>query len=766
MRRLAAASRRIGERTRDARAAQQVAGAMNTRRPFTEGPDRIGDGGALPTLSERRDLPTRIRHLLDGLLERTSAYFEDAVRRTLDETERALFKLAERSSGSARQQRCLEGLHEIRNRRADVAPRFVQHAEAQLARLRSEPEHADPTDPPPIAKSPMQLVDADVLEEDLALQQIASKSEIRNSQALYALAYRLGVVGATPAWSNEALPLGPAQIVAALRYATQGLALDTEHRVLVYRQFDRAAMLTLGFFYEGLNAWLMAGRVLPNFRVHQLARRPPGLSGEVPKAAAPASEAAQPATANADSELFGTLRGLLAARRKLDAPAVAPITPPLHASSDDVQSVLGALQHDALARNTSTPYDAEHFRNTLQVKLRRIGPQGRPLHLSDEDSDTVDLIGLLFDYITKNTHGGAKAGALLGRLHVPVLRVALGDKSFFTRRDHPARELLNTIAETSEHWADATQTEPDLIGKMQLAVDHVGTEFSGDLSVFENLMSDLGGHMRLLARRADVAERRHIDAARGRDRLDIARRTAQGAVARVLERTTPEPAVRTLLEQAWCDALALSALREGENGSEFRRRLDVAETLARGVTPAQAHDEQALRSELEAGLGQIGLHGDDVAAVLDGVLPGAEAQAAGDDREQRIHEVLKATTRFGAEAEKTAVAAHVPMPLSPAESTVLAELRKTPFGTWFEFVVNQQGESLRRKLAWFSTVTGRCLFVNQRGARSEDKTLEQLARDMARGQVRIATEEPSSLIDRAWKAIADVLRLPASGAAR
>jgi hypothetical protein len=739
---------------------------MNTRRPFAEGPTRAGDGGALPTLSERRDLPARVRHLLDGLLERTSAYFEDAIRRTLDETERALFKLAERSSGSARQQHCLEALHEIRNRRADVAPRFVQHAEAQLARLRSEPERTGPTDPSPAIKPTLQLVDAEALDEDLALQQIASKSEIRNSQALYALAYRLGIVGATPAWSNEALPLGPAQIVAALRHATQGLALNTEQRLLVYQQFDRAAMLTLGFFYEGLNAWLMAGRVLPNFRVHQLARRPPELAGETPKAAAQADEAVPPATANADSELFGTLRGLLAARRKLDAPAVTPITPPLHASTDDVQSVLGALQHDALARNTATPYDAEHFRNTLQVKLRRLGPQGRPLHLSDEDSDTVDLIGLLFDYITRNTRGGAKAGTLLGRLHVPMLRVALGDKSFFTRRDHPARELLNTIAETSEHWADAAETEPDLIGKMQLAVDHVGTEFNGDLSVFENLMSDLGGHMRLLARRADVAERRHVDAARGRDRLDIARRTARAAVARVLERSTPEQAVRTLLEQAWCDALALSALREGENGSEFRRRLDVAETLARGVAPAQAHDEPALRAELEAGLGQVGLHGDDVAAVLDGVLPGADVQADGGKRRQRVDEVLKTTTRFGAEAEKTAHAAHAPIPLSAVESNVLAELRKTPFGTWFEFVVNQQGESLRRKLAWFSTVTGRCLFVNQRGARSEDKTLEQLARDMARGQARIASAEPSSLIDRAWKAIADMLRLPTSGAAQ
>ena len=89
---------------------------------------------------------------------------------------------------------------------------------------------------------------------------------------------------------------------------------------------------------------------------------------------------------------------------------------------------------------------------------------------------------------------------------------------------------------------------------------------------------------------------------------------------------------------------------------------------------------------------------------------------------------------------------------------MLEQLRKMPFGTWFEFVTNQQGDAVRRKLAWYSTLTGRCLFVNQRGARTDDRQLEHLARDMVRGQVRLASREHVSLIDRAWKAITEALR--------
>jgi hypothetical protein len=89
---------------------------------------------------------------------------------------------------------------------------------------------------------------------------------------------------------------------------------------------------------------------------------------------------------------------------------------------------------------------------------------------------------------------------------------------------------------------------------------------------------------------------------------------------------------------------------------------------------------------------------------------------------------------------------------------ILDRLKTLPFGTWFEFTTNQQGATVRRKLAWFSTLTGRCLFVNQRGARTDEKTMEQLARDMARKQVRIWTEQSGSLIDRAWKAIMGSLK--------
>ena len=720
-----------------------------------------------------------MRALLSGLLERTRSHFLGVLPRTLDEIESALFKLAERAGSNALQQERFASLREIKSNHAQITSRFLSHVESSLAQVRAPAGSAPlPTQASITARAELELVDSSVLEEDLALQEIASKSEIRNSQALYALSHRLGVIAGEPAATNEVLALGPVKLVDAFREALRAIDLGVESRVLAYRQFDRVALLPIPVFYQTLNTWLAEQRVLPNLQWQAAGSKPragdgsreplidqvaqEALAHQAQQRSGSGAAPAQHAQDVGDAELFGTLRHLLADRRRnagIDHSrgSMAP-----SASRDDLQSVLSVLQRspDARAKSADAVYDSGQFREDLLDQLRRAGPHGDALQLAEEDADTVDLIGMLFDYITTNVREGSGAGSLLSRLRVPVLRVALGDKTFFTRRNHPARELLNTIAETGARWFDESDADADLSRKMQLVVDNVGDDFDGDLSVFENLLADLGKHMELLARRAEVAERRHIDAAKGRDKLDVARETARAAITRVIQGGSPSPLVRSLLEQAWTDALALSALRHGSDGAEFKRRLGVAIKLARHDAATSAAADQTLRQELDTGLRQVGLHTDDIEGVVAGVFaPPGSADASAAQQADHVDHLLKDKVRLGGEPAAPAPTVAAPVPLTAEERAMLDRMRTIPFGTWFDFVQNQQGASVRRKLAWFSTVTGRCLFVNQRGVRSEDRTLEQLARDMVRGQARMVVSTEPSLIDRAWKAILETLRL-------
>ena len=763
-----------------------------------------------------RVLPKRVRFLLDGLQERT-VYFEAALSLLFDEVEQRLFKQADCARSNEEQARLFEAIREIKRGKSDIVPRFLSHLESSLAQIDKTPEADVQTQIGRNDRSTtkLELVDSRDLEISLAMQDIGNRAEIRHSSALHMLGHRLGVIAGRPAFEPAEMPLGPLALAHALQYALSDLDIELGERVRVFHDFDTIVMGPIDQFYERLNQYLADQRVLPNLQFQMrragsaenghgkkvaAAERqdeaeeptppaapassaggaaPPAARGSSspapgPRQAAPRSYPPGPAPGAAasaeepqDSQLFASLRGLLAERRRsLDIAPAAPASGYM-ATRDDLQSVLGALQTSPIEtiqqNGRAVPRGIGHLKQDLLNQLREKSPEGQTPLLAEEDSDTIDLVGMLFDYIGQNLASHSSSRELIAKLQVPVLRSAISDKHFFTQRNHPARQLLNSVAEATQLWMSDDEADSGMVDTMTSMVDRVTNEFDGDLSLMEKLLDDLGKYMSQVTRRAEIAERRHIDAAKGRERLDLSREQANAAIARLLKRGKPAPMVRAVLEQAWTDVLALTLLRQGEDSQAYRRCLAVADQLMQiGSGSDVAKVDQTVREEVRNGLLQVGLHGDEVEGVVGKLFDPTSVEKKTSHTE--LAHALKSKARLGGDAAPVGKAAaesstEAPAtPLTAEEKEMVQRIRTLPFGTWFEFVTNQQGSVVRRKLAWFSTVTGRCLFVNQRGARSEEKTIEQLARDLVRGQIRLFKQESGNLIDRAWKAIMSKLQ--------
>ena len=116
---------------------------------------------------------------------------------------------------------------------------------------------------------------------------------------------------------------------------------------------------------------------------------------------------------------------------------------------------------------------------------------------------------------------------------------------------------------------------------------------------------------------------------------------------------------------------------------------------------------------------------------------------------------LKSRARFG---EDVPGAKAKKVKLSTEEQARFEQLKLVAFGTWFEFVVNQQGHRTRRRLAWYSITTGHSLFVNQRGQKVGEYHLEALAEMLVRDELFIVEEKTGGIIDRAWKSVMNALR--------
>ena len=78
--------------------------------------------------------------------------------------------------------------------------------------------------------------------------------------------------------------------------------------------------------------------------------------------------------------------------------------------------------------------------------LRTLKESGAVGDVNQTDGLTLDIVTILFDYILDDPAIPDAMKALIGRLQIPMLKVALFDKALFSKKMHPARRLLDALA--------------------------------------------------------------------------------------------------------------------------------------------------------------------------------------------------------------------------------------------------------------------------------------------------------------------------------
>ena len=457
-----------------------------------------------------------------------------------------------------------------------------------------------------------------------------------------------------------------------------------------------------------------------------------------------------------EMQAFRELHQLLSQRR-LQNERLNPVPPGARSETPittrDLLQTLGRM--DAEPTMPGGAATIEDIKQSLLAQARQ--QYGKPVALAPADNDTFDLLGLLYNHLQKEIRDDAPAAALVKRLQVTLLRVALQDRAFFVRPNHPARQLLGTVSETAAKWLGDDDIDPSLLTPLQEAVTHAVKNFDGDVAVFEQSNQQLKTHIDAQARRAETLEKRHVEAARGKEKLEAAKQRAEQVLAEVMGDASLPKFTRALLNQSWADVLTLTFLRHGEGSEEWKRQLEATRQVVAACTHRDADAEHpALKTHVESALKQVGYHDEEADVIARRLSSSLREDEDGESRTELTMK-LKARVRLGEEAAQKARKPDLPT-RSEHEQECYEQLRLLPFGTWLEFVTNQQGDVIRRRMSWFSPVTGNALFVNQRGQRVGEHSLDSLARMMAKDQVRIVTAQRAGLVDRAWHAAINALR--------
>lgn len=737
------------------------------------------------------DLPPRVRDLLGALIGLCRQTLAAPLILTVEALEQTLMLDADRARNPQQQAELMAQRGQLHAFAGHFADRMLDALADALARLREPPPAiAAGSKPPPLpGMLGLSLVDEHEVDRNLLLAEMVRRETLRSTNSLNLLGQRLGVLAAAPAFEADALPLAPQALCAMLHRIAEHDALGVEVQLALFRSFERQVLERLGDVLDRANALLAQHGVLPGLvytpylarssstrriitqsvgggrttQPVQRARAPlTGWNGSAP--AGSWSNLVQDAVNDAGSagsavpgmttSTGGALHALLQqARRATTVPAETTAVP-----SAAVDAVLARLQ-----AQSSAATGVADLQTAVVAQLR--SEHGAQAELGSHDRDNLDLLRLLMQQVQQQQRPDPVPAALLARLQVPLARAAMADPGFFVRDQHPARELLNQIAEVGAHWLADDDVDPQLLQRMAQSVQGLLGQDVRSPEAFASASEEVQQHQRAAAHRAELAERRHVEAARGRERLELARRQANARIDQCCDAQQPPRFVQTLLRQAWADALTLTRLRHGDDSPQWQERLQQTERIA-AVTAqaagAPGGTDAALASDVESALVQVGYHAEEAAAVARRLAtPGGEDESTS---RTELSARLKARARLGEHAGTVAAAAPA-TPRSSAEEAAYQQLCTLPFGSWLD--IDQGDGALRRqRLSWYSLLTGHALLVNPRGQKVADTDLDTLARRISAGHAQLVTEDQGRLVDRAWEASLGTLRALASGPAR
>lgn len=405
---------------------------------------------------------------------------------------------------------------------------------------------------------------------------------------------------------------------------------------------------------------------------------------------------------------------------------------------------------DALDSNYMDPLSAVdvvlrsplNFVNVVRsIAQTPIGQNADPVNAT-----VIELVARLFDFVFEDKNLPDAIKVLLSRLQIPVLKAAMLDTEFFERDDHPARQLVNALANAGIGWDEADGRDDPLFVLIEKTVARVLEEFAEDLALFEQLTHEVNDYVEQIERETLEAAAPQLEvvqtqAIREED-LQLACKKARLAVEDRLRESKTAPFVADFLRLTWADYLGELLTDQVPTDEPLKNALDTADDLLWSVEPKRVPEERRhllikippLERQLRSGMGRVSMP----AFEQQEFLIALDDRWAGAVIGEPIH-VLKELPPPEADPEPDAAA------------LLILDLR---IGAIIE-ITKDDGSRHCYKLGWISEGRTRYLLTNRLNSAPLIVTGEHLAERLRTEHMRII--DRGSLVDRAMNSILTAL---------
>ncbi|WNO09598.1 DUF1631 family protein [Teredinibacter sp. KSP-S5-2] len=614
----------------------------------------------------------------------------------------------------------------------------------------------------------LSLVDNEELEETISISSISQRADSYYAEPLWALNQRFAVLNEGEHVTESNNPASPIQYCDSLRRALKLLPLNSKTKSLAYKVYDDQVLALTKLITEDINAYLKQHGILPHLKY------------SLPTGAAPKSQ-----LADSDSDAVGMALDAIAAQNKTHLPdptlspeeyqhsllqAIRGLQTQVHPGQPlapgevivpaaDLVSALQAVQGTAQQAVSHfaegeelVPVDISHVIDQIREQLKEEEKDGQ---VDKNDMHTIDLVGMVFEYMLNDENLPDSIKTLLSYLHTPFLKIAFIDPGFFEKTDHPARLLLNNLAEAGSRWVNNKgDAQFDIYNKIKLVVDRILKEFDNDLKVITGLLLEFSSYTKNIMRRQELMEKRATEKAQGEEKLREVKLRVNNEIRKRTDKVELPSAVLLFLLQPWSDYLSFALLRFGEKSTKWHKALALVDDVLWSIEPKstaqdknrqlEMHDE--LISAIESGFETIGFDqvkgkklADAISSLIKLAIQSKKAEPAPMPMRDKLEKIAaeKAGTRVEDERQAT-----------PEEAQMVESLKMIEFGTWLEF-----RDGRRLKVAWYNARTSHYMLVDQMGKRQDMISGLALARKMIGGETKIVSGSSKPFFERALENI-------------
>jgi hypothetical protein len=669
----------------------------------------------------RRGLSTELgaralREIRDSSVARLKRYLA-CMMAHIDDT---LFERSQKSECEPIQRQYLAAMQELGHLRTDITDKFIN---GFLSRFNQGVSRQAS-----IAKDDWSI--------GLSISNIASRVRDEHTETLVALDRRIGFLVQDPdllEWQN---PLSPEVLCDAYREATLCIHSGVEIRLIMFRLFDQHVISQLDELYRATNRQLVDFGVLADNEAAKIQPvlppvMTPGASYAQPHASAPekssASAPRKSASASGDEADEETeTRFAIQALTLLQQGGVLP---------DNVTIASNALasgKANILYKLIDSPL------------LQSLGSNG---------STTVHIVAMMFDYILNDNSIEEAVRSQIGRLQIPVLKVALLDQTFLTRKSHPARQLLNRLVSAASGWSEQQDDRNHLFRKINTTVQTLINDFENDVALFKSVLADFEAFISMQEARTEERAKRSVTVAAGEEKLDAAKADALKEITLHVENVDHQSFVSEFVSSHWKNLLFIICARQGKGSDAWQQAIATMEDLIWSVREKHTENDRkrlqamqpTLLNNLRIGMERMSIHATERDQFF-ARLAQAHALALVDIEDPETRHVPAADSQTEELAHSTAQDPSEPAVPRPRASFRIKqraekEVDAMTRGIWVRFQ-QADNQSLHAKLSWVSPITNSYLFTTRQGLNAGNYSREELVQLINTDRARILGRTP------------------------